>query len=183
MNIYWTSDWHLNHYNIIRYTKRPFKDNKEMNSTIISRFNQRVKEDDLCFYLGDFVFKSGSKRGEGEPEKAIKFREQLNCKNIIFIEGNHDKKGKNSLKTPIRKIVIRYGGKDICLVHDPAHIDWNYTFHIVGHVHEKWTFKEFKRNGKKVHCCNVSIERWNYYPVNWNEIHQAYSQWLKNDKN
>lgn len=182
MNIYWTSDWHLNHFNIIRYTGRPFKTLEEMNSVIINRFNERVKEDDLCFYLGDFIFKSGSERGEGEPEKAKKFREQLNCKNIVFIEGNHDKGGKNSLKTPIRKIIIHYGGKDICMVHDPINIDLQYKFHIVGHVHEKWSFKEFAKLNKRIHCCNVSVERWDYYPVTWNEINQQYSQWLKSNE-
>jgi len=179
MNIYFTSDFHLNHFNIINYCNRPFTTLEEMNSTIIAKFNERVKEDDMCFYLGDFVFKSGTGRGEGEPDKAVNFRNQLNCKNIIFIEGNHDRKGRNSLRTPIRKIVINYGGMDICMIHNPSHIDWNYKFHIVGHVHEKWMFKEFKRNGKTVHCCNVSVEQANYYPLTWNEIQQRYSIWLK----
>ena len=102
MNIFFTSDFHFNHTNVIYYCQRPFTSLEEMNTTIIKNFNSRVKEDDLCFYLGDFIFKSGTNRGEGEPEKAIKFRQQLNCKNIVFIEGNHDKGGKNSLKTPIQ---------------------------------------------------------------------------------
>lgn len=183
MNIFWTSDWHLNHLNIIKYCNRPFSNLEEMNSTIINRFNERVNSDDMCFYLGDFIFKSGSNRGEGEPDKAMTFRNQLNCRQMIFIEGNHDAKGKNSLRTPIRKIIIRYGGKDICMVHSPDHIDWNYSFHICGHVHEKWDFKEFQRNGKRIHCCNVSVERWKYYPITWDEINQAYSSWLKGRKN
>jgi len=181
--LFFTSDFHLNHFNIIKYTNRPFKSLDEMNSTIIKRFNERVDKNDTVFYLGDFIFKSGSGRGEGEPDKAISFREQLKCKNIIFLEGNHDKKGKNSLKTPIKKIIIYYGGKDICLVHDPIYLDWNYSFCICGHVHEKWMFREFQRNGKKVHCCNVSVEQWNYYPITWDEINQRYNMWLKSGKN
>jgi len=179
MHIWFTSDYHLNHFNIIRYTNRPFQTLDEMNNTIIHNFNERVKEDDLVFFLGDFCFKSGSGRGEGEPDKAIKFRKQLICKNIIFIEGNHDKGGKNSLKTPIRKIIIHHGGKDICLVHSPDNIDYNYHFHIVGHVHNKWQFKRFQKDNRFVDCCNVGIEQWNYYPVTWNEINQQYSMWLK----
>jgi calcineurin-like phosphoesterase family protein len=179
MNIWFASDFHFNHFNIIKYTGRPFKTLDEMNDTIIRKFNERVKEDDLCFFMGDFIFKSGSGKGEGESDKAIEFRDKLLCKSIIFLEGNHDKGGKNSLKTPIRKIIIRYGGRDICLVHDPTHLDFSYSFCICGHVHEKWHFKEFTRNGKTVHCCNVSVEQTNYYPVSWNEIDRDYSVWLR----
>ena len=181
MTTWFTSDWHLNHFNIIKYCGRPFIDLQEMNSTIIQRFNERVKEDDLVFYLGDFCFKSGSGRGEGEPAKADIFRNQLNCKNIIFIEGNHDKGGKNSLKTPIRKIIIHYGGKDICMTHNPEHADFRYDFNIVGHVHEKWMFKRFRSGQTFTDCCNVSVEMWNYRPIAWGEIISEYSKWYKKE--
>jgi calcineurin-like phosphoesterase family protein len=179
MNIFWTSDWHLNHFNIIKYTGRPFTSLEEMNSTIINRFNERVKEDDLVYFLGDFCFKSGTGRGEGEPDKAKKFKDRLNCKNIIWIGGNHD--NNNSLKTPIQNIVIKYGGKRIFMVHNPDFCNINYDFNIVGHVHEKWQFKRYRKDFNFTDCCNVSVERWNYYPVTWNEINQAYALWLKQD--
>lgn len=182
MKLFFTSDWHLNHFNIIRYTGRPFKTLEEMNSTIIRKFNERVKEEDMCIFLGDFIFKSGSERGEGEPDKAKIFKEQLLCKNIIFIEGNHDKGGKNSLKTPIRKIIIHYGGRDICLTHNPDHLDFQYNFGICGHVHEKWKFKELTKANKTIHCCNVGLEQWDYYPVTWDEINRDYSMWLRGKK-
>lgn len=182
MNIWFTSDFHLNHFNIIRYTNRPFKTLEEMNNTIIKNFNERIKEDDLVFFLGDFIFKSGTGRGEGEPDKAQKFRNQLKCKNIVFLEGNHDKKGKNSLKTPIQNIVIKYGGKRIFLVHNPEFVDVKYDFCICGHVHDKWKFKRFRRGESLIDCCNVSIEQWDYYPITWNEINQQYAMWLKQNE-
>jgi calcineurin-like phosphoesterase family protein len=148
---------------------------------MIERFNSRVKEDDTVFYLGDFVFKSGSGRGEGESEKASEIRAKLKCKNIIFIEGNHDKHGKNSLKTPIRKVIIHYGGKNICMVHNPEHADFRYEINIVGHVHDKWKIKRLCSGTDFTDCINVGVEQWNYYPVTWNEIWQAYSQWVKNN--
>lgn len=179
MKIWFTSDWHLNHFNIIRYTSRPFKTLEEMNNTIISRFNERVDEDDLVFFVGDFIFKSGSNRGEGEKDKADNFREKLKCKNIIFIEGNHDKAGKNSLRTPIRNLVIKHGGKLINLVHNPEFCNINYPMNIVGHVHEKWQFKRYRKGMDFTDCVNVSVEQWNYYPITINEIQQAYSSWCK----
>jgi len=181
MNIFFSSDFHINHKNIIKYCNRPFSDVETMNSTIINRCNERVKEDDLLFFLGDFIFKSGSGRGEGEPYKAIDYKKLINCKNIVWCGGNHDRN--NTLKTPIKKIIINHGGRDICLVHNPLHIDWNYNFHITGHVHEKWMFKSFEKNGRVVHCCNVSVEQWNYYPVTWEKINKEYQKWLRSNKN
>jgi len=177
MDIWWTSDWHLNHYNIIRYTGRPFKTLEEMNSIIISRFNERVKEDDLCYFLGDFCFKSGTGRGEGEPNKAEVLRKELKCKNIVWVGGNHD--SNNTLKTPIQNITIKFGGKRIFMVHNPEFCNINYEFNIVGHVHEKWQFKRYRKGFQFTDCCNVSVEQWNYYPIQWNEIFRAYSNWLK----
>ena len=180
MNIFWTSDWHLNHFNIIRYTGRPFKTLEEMNSTIINNFNSRVKEDDLVFFLGDFCFKSGTGRGEGEPDKAKKWKDLLNCKNIVWVGGNHDKN--NSLRTPIQNVGIVYGGKRINMVHNPEFCNINYEINIVGHVHEKWKIKRYKRGEQFTDCINVSIEQWGYNPVTWNELWQSYSMWLKEQK-
>lgn len=182
MNIWFWSDTHFNHFNIIKYCNRPFQSLEIMNSTMIAKFNERVKKEDLVFFLGDFGFKSGSNRGEGEKDKPNYFLNQLECKNIIFIEGNHDKKGKNGLKTPIQKIVIRLGGKYINLVHDPKFADTAYDFNLVGHVHEKWKFQRIKQGMSFTDCCNVSVEQWNYYPININEINHAYSKWLKENE-
>jgi calcineurin-like phosphoesterase family protein len=151
-----------------------------MNSLIINNFNQKVKEDDMVFFLGDFVFRSGTKRGEGEKDKPEDFIKQLKCKNIVFIQGNHDKN--NSLKTIIQKITIKHGGKRICLVHNPEFCDINYDFNIVGHVHDKWKFKRFIKGEAITDCCNVSVEQWNYYPVDINDINKAYTEWLKHEK-
>jgi len=179
MNIWWTSDWHFNHFNIIRYCNRPFKTVDEMNNIIISRFNARVKPNDLVFFLGDVGFKSGTGRGEGEPQKPQELLKNLNCQNIIFIEGNHDKKGKNGFKTPIQSIVIRYGGHLINMTHKPESANFDYKINIVGHKHDKWFCQRFYKKGKFTDCINVCIEQNNYYPFSWDEINQKYSHWKK----
>lgn len=178
MDIYFTSDWHLNHFNIIKYCNRPFKTLEEMNSTIIRNFNKRVKKDDLVFFLGDFIFKSVSGKGNGEKEKPKYFLKQLKCKNIIFICGNHDRN--NSLRTPIQSIIMRYGGKRIFLTHNPKFCNINYEINLIGHVHDIWKIKRYRRGEQFTDCINVSVEQWNYYPIGWTEIWQSYSHWLKN---
>ena len=179
MNTWWTSDFHFGHANNIFYCNRPFKTVEEMNETIIKRFNERVKEGDLVFFLGDFCFKSGSGRGEGEPIKPQEYLKKLNTRNIIFVEGNHDSRGRNGFKTPIQSVVIRYGGQRMNLVHKPEHANYNFKINIVGHKHEKWFCQRFYKDKKFTDCINVSVEQNNYYPFSWNEIWQRYTQWLK----
>ena len=81
-NIYFASDYHIGHQNVIRFDGRPFKDLQEMHLTLIENWNSVVQDEDIVFYLGDFAFKD---RGED-----VWFRKQLNGK-IYFIMGNHDK--------------------------------------------------------------------------------------------
>ena len=52
--VFFTSDTHFNHTNIIRFCNRPFKDVSHMNETIISNWNRVVGHDDIVFHLGDF---------------------------------------------------------------------------------------------------------------------------------
>lgn len=52
--IWFTSDWHLGHKNIISYCSRPFNSIWEMNEEIIKRWNSQVSPEDIGYILGDF---------------------------------------------------------------------------------------------------------------------------------
>lgn len=41
-NIFFTSDLHIGHANVIKFDKRPFKDINEMSSEVIERWNNVV---------------------------------------------------------------------------------------------------------------------------------------------
>jgi calcineurin-like phosphoesterase family protein len=179
MCLWFWGDTHFWHANIIKYCNRPFSNVDEMNSIIIRKFNERVKDGDLVFFLGDLGFKSGTGRGEGEPHKPQEILTKLNCSNIIFCNGNHDTKGRNGFKTPIKSIVIEYGGSFMNLTHNPEHANFNYPINLVGHVHEKWFCKRLFNKGKFTDCINVGVDVWNFYPVSWDEINSRYIKWKK----
>lgn len=181
MNTFFCSDTHFGHDKIRIYCGRPFLDLKTMDKTIIDNFNSKVKEDDLCFFIGDFCF-CKSNEAQNAPRKAFDYyRNQLICKNIIFIMGNHDKN--NSVRTPIQNISIKYGGKCIFLVHNPEFCNINYEINLCGHVHEKWDIRRYRKCESFTDCINISVEQWDYYPVSWDEIWARYSRWLKENKN
>ena len=55
-NIFFTSDTHFGHTNIIKYCKRPFNSLEEHDETLIKNWNNKVGENDIIFHLGDFAF-------------------------------------------------------------------------------------------------------------------------------
>ena len=80
-NIFFTSDTHFWHDNIIKFCNRPFNSIEEMNDTIIENWNKVVGKNDIVFHLGDFCF-CGS-------DKFKDIIERLNGY-IYLILGNHD---------------------------------------------------------------------------------------------
>ena len=81
--VFFTSDTHFNHTNIIQYCQRPFKSTDEMNEAIIDNWNSVVGEEDTVFHLGDFCL--------GSSAEWNKILNRLNGK-IYLILGNHDLK-------------------------------------------------------------------------------------------
>ena len=64
MNIYFTSDLHFGHKNIIRFDNRPFTSVEEMDETLICNWNKKVNNDDLVYILGDISWYNDEKTCE-----------------------------------------------------------------------------------------------------------------------
>lgn len=159
---YFTSDYHLGHDNIREYCNRPFKTVEEMNTKIIERHNSIVKPEDTVFFIGDFCFKGGS---QGSPSKAEEYKKRLNG-NFIFIAGNHDRN--NSLKTPIKNLVVECFGITAFLTHRPEDINFQYKYNFVGHVHQNWKIREEKLPyfpESTTLVINVGVDVWDFHPV------------------
>jgi calcineurin-like phosphoesterase family protein len=53
-NIYFTSDHHFGHENIIKFTNRPFGSVEDMDQELIKRWNSGVNTYDKIYDLGNF---------------------------------------------------------------------------------------------------------------------------------
>ena len=82
-NVWFTSDLHLFHENVILMNKRPFKDVYEMYEYFKNEWNSKVKPNDYVFILGDVLWGSQATRLESMVNT-------LNG-NICIVLGNHDK--------------------------------------------------------------------------------------------
>ena len=93
-NIFFTSDTHFGHANIIKYAHRPYTDVDEMNKALIDNWNSVVKPNDIVFHLGDFMF--------GNINRFWEYRSRLNGK-IYLVHGK------------VKKILIKYLDREINL--------------------------------------------------------------------
>jgi calcineurin-like phosphoesterase family protein len=96
MSIFFTSDTHYHHKNIVKGTTtwtntggihnaqnvRDFSTLEEHDQAIIDNINKTVKQNDILYHLGDWSF--------GGIKQIWELRRRVNCKNIHFILGNHD---------------------------------------------------------------------------------------------
>lgn len=82
MSVFFTSDTHFGHNNIIRYCDRPFADADEMDEALVANWNAAVKPTDTVWHLGDVALCSVSR-----------LREILDCLNgnIHLVIGNHER--------------------------------------------------------------------------------------------
>ncbi len=56
MTVWFTSDHHFGHSNIIKYCNRPFNSVEEMDTQLIELWNSVVGASDTVYHLGDFTF-------------------------------------------------------------------------------------------------------------------------------
>lgn len=176
--IYFISDTHFYHTNIIKYCNRPFKSMEEMNLAMINNWNSRVKKEDTIFHLGDLGFGYAPKESPDAPKHAHRtLLEQLNGE-VILLKGNHD--SNNGSKSIIESIIINHGTGRIFLTHNPKYAQEKYFFNFTGHLHGK--NGKFTKLSYKSTIVDLSVENWNYSPVSYNEIWQSFSQWKKDEK-
>lgn len=161
--VFFTSDLHFCHKNIIKYCKRPYSNTYEMNNDIIKVINSYANNNDYLFNLGD-IGMSGS-------NVLLQLYSKIDA-NQFLISGNHDRK---SLLNKLDMIFtcmfkektvlnIDYNGIEyiVYLSHYPRVLDYvddDKTIFLYGHLHEK-----------ELEDC-----RWNEMNIGWDRFQKPIS--------
>jgi calcineurin-like phosphoesterase family protein len=154
--LWFTSDQHFGHANIIEYAHRPFAGVREMTSAIIERWNAVVQPGDHVYTLGDFGFKF--------LEEALK---QLRGQ-IHLVVGSHDSEAR-ALRHRFVEFVqikeIKVAGQFIVMSHcafrvwEKSHYN---SWHLYGHSHGR-----LPGQGKSM---DVGVDTNNFYPYSFEQI-------------
>ena len=88
--IFFTSDHHFGHSNIIKFCKRPFKDVEEMNEVLIERWNEKINPEDEVYHIGDFAMTK-------DNELVANILDKLNGTKYLIV-GNHEDAALNNRK-------------------------------------------------------------------------------------
>jgi calcineurin-like phosphoesterase family protein len=181
-NLFFISDAHFGHANVIKYDNRPFSDVEEMNHTLIENWNELVGVNDTVIYMGDFCFDRS-----GGLAKSI--ADQLNGK-IHFVLGNHDNEKDirklnrfESVSDYINLSVLDTDNprkkQGIMIMHYPI-LSWDKAHHgdfmLHGHCHGSlvnnpeysWYYK------RKV--IDVGCNMTNYRPISYSEVKEIMSK-------
>lgn len=165
--IFFTSDQHFFHKNIINLSNRPFENVDDMNAGLISLFNKKVSPKDITYHLGDFAF--------ADTDKIKDIISKLNGSHY-FIKGNHDK-FKNFSHDKIIGIgdylELKIDKRFFVLSHYPM-LSWNKSYHgsfmIHGHCHGNINNQNFNTNRIDVGVDSASKIINSYSPFSINEI-------------
>jgi calcineurin-like phosphoesterase family protein len=186
MSLFFYSDPHFGHKNVIKYCNRPFSSVEEMDQELIKRYNTIVGPYDHVVWVGDCFFH--------KKKKACKeILDQLNGTKSL-IRGNHDLHPQQMIKMGFSSVQevswIKLGNHTVQLCHYPfkpwdfknLNLSWfnqwfiqryelrfrnlrpknNGQFLIHGHTHDK---RKFRKN--QIH---VGVDAWAYAPVSAEEI-------------
>lgn len=163
MSIFFTSDTHLGHTNIIKYCNRPFANVDVMNEALITQWNSVVRPGDLVYHLGDVAFT--------QPDKLKHWLGRLNGRKILLL-GNHDKLLKNERNTGFGQafdlitdyLEINYNRTKFVLCHYPM-LSWHGSGHgsimLHGHAHGNTNYGHMK-NAK---ILDVGVDCHNFTPI------------------
>lgn len=169
--VFFTSDTHWRHKNIITYCDRPFNDVEEMNEALIQLWNETVPKDGIVFHLGDVIF--------GSKDKWIETISRLNGE-IYLIKGNHDQNiPENLFKGVFDQLLIRVEGDEECpnqiiFMHHFPFITWPFQHQgcwaLSGHTHQNDSVNDNWLKKYSQGQLNVGVDNNNYYPFSFQEV-------------
>lgn len=172
MNIFFASDHHFGHANILTFKRedetplRDFASIEDMNEHIIARHNSVVRPNDKVYFLGDVVMSKKS--------SALSILARLNGEKVL-VKGNHDQCTPEQYLVYFKDIRGSHQFDGLIMTHIPIHSEslarWGLNVH--GHLH----YNIVRKEGTKVpdeRYFNVSMERINYTPISLEEVRKQF---------
>lgn len=159
MTIFFTSDTHYGHANVIKHAKRPFQGLEDMHATMIERWNKVVQPTDTVYHLGDVVWK------QSLLEEIFT---KLNGEKIL-VWGNHDSVA--TRRSPVWKfatadIELQLPGEPLLVLHHYSKRVWNKSHHgsimLYGHSHGSLPGDS--------QTLDVGVDCWDFTPVTLKQI-------------
>lgn len=162
-SVYFTSDTHYGHRNIIQYSRRPFSDIKEMEEAMIERWNAVVQKGDTVYHLGDFAFYQDRQSIESILSRLH------GSKHLIL--GNHDEKcpqvGNSHWASVGHYKRIKVGEQRIILLHYAMKVwhgshkgAWQLHGHSHGSLPRDYTIKQL----------DVGVDCWAFTPISFEKV-------------
>lgn len=163
-DVWFTSDTHFGHANVIRYSSRPFAGVEEMDEALITNWNSVVRPGDRVYHLGDFAF--------CRPERAAGIVGRLTGQKYLVF-GNHDKRlredaGFKSSWIWARDLEgITVADQRIVLCHY-AMLTWNQSHRGAWmlHGHSHGTLREDPHSLR----IDVGVDPMGYHPVSFDRV-------------
>lgn len=194
--IFFTSDPHYWHANVIKYCARPFASVEEMNEMMVIAWNYNVRPEDTVYVLGDFSL----------AFRAVETFPQRLLGNKILVPGNHDfchsyhkksrtpenqqkwikKYEENGFQVLAEQTTLDLEGLGVVnLCHHPysdggkndndgngdKYEKWRPVddgkILLCGHIHEKWKTKKSPKGSLMI---NVGVDVHSFTPVSLKKI-------------
>jgi len=184
-NVFFTSDFHLFHNNVLKFDNRPFTDVNEMHVVLEAGWNKVVKPNDIVIYLGDLSF---ARREDKASVEAM-----LNRLNgtIHFVMGNHDKFEDINKMTRFQSVqdylevrikhVLDYNEVEtlFCCMHYPIY-SWNKShhgsYHVHGHCHGNLHHGEDANYYWNRRAIDAGCMLHDYKPISYTQVIEKLSQ-------
>lgn len=172
--VWFTSDLHFGHRNVLKFCNRPWNNEKEMEVGLIENWNKCVGDNDVIFVLGDTFWFNDSR-------SIKKVLSQLNGKDIYILPGNHDEfESYYRVDDPrihlCSDVVVCWFTKEgepkreVWMSHYPM-MTWphreNGTWQLFGHIHSQPGKEVGVDQDLPLHWNQVDVgcDRWYYTPI------------------
>lgn len=174
--LWFSSDLHFGHANIIKYCSRPYASVEEMDEALVANWNAVVAPEDRVILLGDIFF--------CQADRAKQIMRRLHGRKELVL-GNHDKMIRN--QKPVQDTFSQIhpdlyqetlDGILVVMSHYPL-LTWNRahrgSFMLHGHSHGKIAFDPAYRR------LDVGVDPNGYAPISWDSIKAKLEAVVPND--